>query len=121
MELFYIVFFTESDVAGGYIAEHYYIKTAANELPTLTHIMECDNLGKMHERLRIVAHSLDARRVVVNASENPPTLSSLLLNAVYGGHRLREIAYIITDRLGNQTESGFYKLSVLNTGGNKPL
>lgn len=121
MELFYIVFFTESDVAGGYIAEHYYIKAAANELPTLSHIMGCENLGEMYERLRIVVHGLDKPRVIVNATENPPSLSSLLLNAVYGGHRLQEIAYIITNRLGHQTESGFYKLGALSIGGNKPL
>jgi len=121
VDLFYIAFFSEADVAGGYIAEHYYLKTGAKELQTLSNAMDGLRLAETYEKLRYIVEDGDAQRIVVNATENPPSLSSLLLNAVYGGHRLREIAYIVTNRLGHPTESGLYRLGELLTGSEKPL
>lgn len=121
MDLFYIVFFTESDVGCGYIAEHYYIKTGAHELRTLRNIVSGIPLAETNSALRSVVEATDKQRIVVNATDNPPTLSNLLLNAAYGGHRLREIAYVINNRLGKPVESGLYLLGELSKKENKPL
>lgn len=112
VDLFYIVFFTESDIGSGYIAEHYYIKVGPGELRTLRGFVD-GGLTDANNGLRHVIDQKDTKRLVINSTVDPPTLSSLLLNATYGGHRLREIAYVVCNRLGTPVEAGLYVLGEL--------